>query len=49
MLSLRSVVKNIPLLVKALAGCRSQLLQLVQEVASFPLLPDLTMMTYAYG
>ncbi len=32
MLNLRSVVKNIPLLAKALTGCRSQLLQIVRDV-----------------
>lgn len=32
MLNLRSVVKNLPLLQKALEGCQSQLLRIIQEV-----------------
>lgn len=35
MLNLRSVVKNLPLLQKALEGCQSQLLRIIQEVCLF--------------
>ncbi|PSR71133.1 hypothetical protein PHLCEN_2v12979 [Hermanssonia centrifuga] len=45
MLSLRSIVKNLPFLVQALNGSRSQLLQIVQE-ANYNRLLDVARETY---
>ena len=44
MLNLRGVVKNIPLLAKALAGCRSHLLQIVKDGRNPTALSDMVLM-----